>query len=312
MKTHHIRSWLALVDAGTIRSAAKALHLSQAAVTKAIKELEEDLGAALIIRSSKGIVLTEQGEALTTRLRLVARQMQLAREDIIRLQGGDQVSIAIGVTPMVTMTTLAPVLQRFRRTMPRASISVFEGLAPTVEPAVRSGEIDFALVLLDPDYIASDMLFEPLSPLSYIVIGRKDHPFKNARHWDEIQAQEWLMNLSVGSHNQRLLEALDTHGLSRPDKIIRSDSFGVMWNLLLRSDALIACPSSMLQTSYAQDFAHIDVSLPMPHSSLGILSSSHAPLSLAAETLASFFRQETIRQESEPPRPATVRITKAP
>ncbi|CAM5338578.1 LysR substrate-binding domain-containing protein [Alcaligenes phenolicus] len=296
MKTHHIRSWLALVEAGTIRSAAKALHLSQAAVTKAIKELEADLGAALIIRSTKGIVLTKQGEALTTRLRLVQRQMQLAREDIIRLQGGDQVSIAIGVTPMVTMTTLAPVLQRFRNTMPRASISVFEGLAPAVEPAVRCGEIDFALVLLDPNHVSSDMLFEPLSQLSYIIIGRKDHPLKNAHHWDQIRDQEWLMNLSVGSHNQRFLEALDAHGLPRPNKIIRSDAFGVMWNLLLRSDALIACPASMLQTSYAPDFEHIDVPLPMPCSYLGILSSSHTPLSLAAETLALLFREENARQ----------------
>ena len=49
------------------------------------------------------------------------------------------------------------------------------------------------------------------------------------------------MNIAPGSHNQRFLAALDAKGYVRPPHIIESDAFGVMWNLTMRSDALIVC-----------------------------------------------------------------------
>ncbi|MGT2433062.1 LysR family transcriptional regulator [Cupriavidus basilensis] len=87
MKDHHLKAWLRLVETGSIRGAARSLHLSQAAITKAVKELEEDLDAPLIVRSSRGVTLTECGHQLTLRARMAQAQLTLARQDIRQLQG---------------------------------------------------------------------------------------------------------------------------------------------------------------------------------------------------------------------------------
>ena len=88
MRDHQLKAWLRLVETGSIRGAARSLHLSQAAITKAIRELEEDLDAPLIVRSSRGITLTECGRQLTVRARQSQNQLTLARQDIRQLMGG--------------------------------------------------------------------------------------------------------------------------------------------------------------------------------------------------------------------------------
>ena len=70
MKDHQLKAWLRLADTGSIRAAARSLHLSQAAVTKAIRELEAEVDAQLVLRSSRGIEFTESGRQLTVRARL--------------------------------------------------------------------------------------------------------------------------------------------------------------------------------------------------------------------------------------------------
>lgn len=292
MKSHHLRAWLKLAEMGSIRAAARSLGLSQAAITKAIKELEEDLGAALVVRSSRGVVLTESGKALTLRARLADIQLQIARQDIQLLQGGKHGRVRVGVTPMTTMTILAMVIRRFRQILPDAELGFFEGLLPTVLPGLRRGDIDFAVILIDPAYVSSEFVFEPLMEMSYMVMGRKDHPLRAATVWNDLVDKEWLMNIAPGSHNQRFLAALDANGYKRPRHIIESDAFGVMWNLTMRSDALIVCPCAMLETSYAPDISRIAVDVPIPTSTLGILSLAALPLSFAAAKLADEFRRE--------------------
>ncbi|MGH8463963.1 MAG: LysR family transcriptional regulator, partial [Pseudomonas sp.] len=145
MKDHHLRAWLKVAELRSIRSAARSLHLSQAAVTKAIKELEAELDAPLLTRSSRGIAITECGERLTVRARLAQAQLTLARQDIRQLLGGAQARVAVGVTPMVMLSVLPAVLSDFRRSMPAARVKVSEGLLAAVQPALRNGMLDFAL-----------------------------------------------------------------------------------------------------------------------------------------------------------------------
>nr|WP_278185261.1 LysR family transcriptional regulator [Paraburkholderia ginsengiterrae] len=62
-----MNAWLVLVETGSIRGAAGHLHLSQAAVIKAIRELEQDLGASLILPSSRGFILTKSSRKSSSR-----------------------------------------------------------------------------------------------------------------------------------------------------------------------------------------------------------------------------------------------------
>lgn len=126
MKDHHLKAWLSLVDNGSIRSAARHLNLSQAAVTKAIRELEQDVNAALVTRRSRGFTLTECGHQLTVRARLTQAQLALARQDIRQLQGSSQGQDSVSVTPMVFLGVLPQVIHDFRKRIPLAQLAVDE------------------------------------------------------------------------------------------------------------------------------------------------------------------------------------------
>src|SRR5690606_39418757 len=78
---------LAVVEACSVRGAARLLNLSQAALTKALRELELAVGAELITRSYRGVRLTEAGSILHDRARAARQQLQLAETEIRALSG---------------------------------------------------------------------------------------------------------------------------------------------------------------------------------------------------------------------------------
>lgn len=293
VKDHQLRAWLKVAELRSIRAAARSLHLSQAAVTKAIKELEIELDAPLLTRSPQGIAVTECGEHLTVRTRLAQAQLALARQDIRQLLSGAQARVAVGVTPMVMLSVLPEVLAEFQASMPAARLKVSEGLLASVQPALRNGTLDFALASRMRDGGGGhEFTFEELRPLEFMIACRKGHPLSRARRWDDIRHCDWLLNVSGGSHTEAFLQGLRAHGVPEPARVIECDTFGVMWNLMTRSDALIICPAGMLNVKpYGDEARRIRADVPMPVASIGIMTLEGTPLSLAAATLADVFRR---------------------
>jgi len=297
MKDHHLRAWLKVAELRSIRAAARSLHLSQAAVTKAIKELETELEAPLLTRSPQGIKVTECGEHLTVRAQLAQAQLSLARQDIRQLLSGAQARVAVGVTPMVMLSVLPDVLNDFRQSMPAAKLKVSEGLLAAVLPALRNGTLDFALASgMMGSYSGQEFDFEALRPLEFMIACRRGHPLAQATRWSDIVDCEWLLNVSGGSHTDAFLQGLHANGLKAPERVIDCDTFGVMWNLMVRSDALIICPSGMLEVQpYGGEASQILADVPMPVASIGIMTLRGTPLSLAASTMADLFRRRIQR-----------------
>ncbi|MBN3838394.1 LysR substrate-binding domain-containing protein [Burkholderia sp. Ac-20349] len=293
MKDHHLKAWLALVETGSIRGAARHLHLSQAAVTKAIRELEQDLEAPLISRSTRGVTLTECGQQLTVRARLAQAQLTLARQDIRQILGGKHGHVSVAVTPMVFLGVLPGVIERFRKRMPLAKLTVEEGMMPHVLHALRDGSIDFAVAAPADEEVRGEFHFESLQVLETVVACRRGHPLETATEWHQLVGCTWVMNLSSGSQHSNLLDHVRRTHHVLPDSIVRVNTFGVGWNLMTRSDALLSCPAEMLAVEpYAAQACRIPLRMALPPLTLGILKLRDAPLSLAAETLVALFRRD--------------------
>lgn len=296
MRDHQLKAWLRLVETGSIRGAARSLHLSQAAITKAIRELEEDLDAPLIVRSSRGITLTECGRQLTVRARQSQNQLTLARQDIRQLMGGEKARVSVAVTPMVFLSVLPDVLRDFRRSMPLADLTLEEGLMPAVLPALRAGTVDFAIAALIPETLGSEFDFEPLKMLDVMIAGRRGHPLANATRWEELVECDWLMQLSPGSQHTFLLDQLQQLGLPLPRRIIKTNTFGVTSSLLVSTDAVSTIPSSILKVGpVSGQLMRIPVDVPLRPLTLGIVTLRDNPLSLAATRFSNLFREALSR-----------------
>ena len=106
MTLQQLIALLTVQETGSIRAAARSLFQTQAAVTKTIKNLENDIGATLIIREARGVHLTEDGETLALHARHALRELELARDQIRMRQGDQQSAISLAVTPAVMYTVL--------------------------------------------------------------------------------------------------------------------------------------------------------------------------------------------------------------
>lgn len=290
MKDFQLRALVQVADAGSIRAAARALGLSQPAVTKAIRDLEADVDAQLVHRSSRGVELTECGKQLTVRARLAQAQLAMARQDIQMLQGGKRARVTAAVTPVVFMGVLPQVLQAFRREMPDAELRLYEGLMPLALPQLREGLVDFAVAAPVEQSVDPDLDFEPICPLEMVVACRPEHPLAQATQWDALVEAEWIVHQASGSHHTVLFEQLQRQGRPVPRRRLVVNTFGVGWGLLTRSDLLLMLPARFLDIEpYGRQIVRVPLRMELPPLTLGILKLRGTPMSLAATRLATLF-----------------------
>src|SRR5919108_6228271 len=99
MRLNQIRDLLAVVEAGSLRAAARRVGVSQPAMSKSLAQLEREVQAQLLLRTARGVVLTPAGRALVARARVIEAELRKAQEDLTALRGGQEGMVAFGVGP---------------------------------------------------------------------------------------------------------------------------------------------------------------------------------------------------------------------
>ncbi len=127
MRLTHLRNLVATVDAGSIRGAARALHVAQPDLTRSIQELEEELGLKLLERSPRGVVPTRVGKVFLARARNVQNEIRGMREEATQLTGGIA-TVSFGAGPS-SAALLPRAVAAFRLQYPKAEIRIVSGFA---------------------------------------------------------------------------------------------------------------------------------------------------------------------------------------
>lgn len=243
MRLNHIRDFIAVVEAGSFRAAARGLTLSQPALTKSIRQLETELGAVLLARSVRGIRPTEFGHAFLARARAVTVELQRAREEIDQLRGGRAARLSVGSAPGPALGLLPVALARLRRRWHEATVCVTDVSPSEVMPALREGRLDVALSvrigpLAEP---GADFLAEPLHKNEARIVARHGHPLAGAHSFAELAEAEWVR--TGGTDNTSLLPAaFHDAGIEPPRYRIECRSFFALAEIVAQSDLLAVVP----------------------------------------------------------------------
>ncbi|MBN8443617.1 MAG: LysR family transcriptional regulator [Thauera sp.] len=290
MKEHQLRALIQVAACSSIRAAARSMHLSQSALTKALRELEEDVGAPLMTRSYKGIEFTPAGTVLLARARLALSILDKAAEEIRLLRGGAGAHVVIAVTPMAGALVLPRVLREFERLQPDAEVHLTEGLLTQVLPDLIEGRLDFAIAVADPADLPYEIVFEPMGPAEAVLAGRTGHPLATATTWAELKDAKWVMNLSPGSLGRSLLAWLGEQGLEPPKHMIRCSSTMLMLELMQRTDCIGIGPARLFEDRLVgHGIQCIPVRPLPPPMQFGLLRLRAMPLSSAAKPMAALF-----------------------
>lgn len=162
MERRQLEYFLAVIDHGGFTSAATALHVSQPALSAAVKSLEKDLGALLFHRLPRGVRLTEAGAEFAQSARMIMRELDTARARVDAVTGLIAGRLDIISLPGMLLDPLAPVIGEFRRRHPRVRVRVVQAEASEdVRNAVRAGDAELGLT----DVVESadrDVIGEPI------------------------------------------------------------------------------------------------------------------------------------------------------
>ncbi len=181
MQLHQLTYAVAVAEERSFTRAADRLHLAQPSLSRQVRLLENELGVSLFNRGpGQGpVTLTADGSALLPFLQRVMADIEATGAEARALSGMVRGRLAVGATPSLVTSVLAPALVAFHGHHPGIVLSVVEAGSHQLVPQVAAGEVDLALIVLpvtDPLVVTAPLFDDPL-----VLAIAPDHPFA-ARH----------------------------------------------------------------------------------------------------------------------------------
>lgn len=140
-----------------ITKASEELNISQPAISKSIKNLEEQLGGQLFVRTKRGVLLTEEGKEFYNYIKQAIEYINNAENkftDLINLEAG---CIKIGTSATLTKEFLLPYLEKFHSLYPKIDIQIITNLTKDLMPKLKNGLIDIVILNLNDKNYGNDI-----------------------------------------------------------------------------------------------------------------------------------------------------------
>lgn len=293
MDTKRLRHFLAAYEAGNLTQAAEHVHLTQPALTKSIKLLEERLGVELFQRTPVGVVATVFGEALAVHARSVMNELKAAETQIAMLRGATEGQVVVGITTSVAENLMPLATARLYKWRPGVRLTVVVGVVDELIPAVRSGDVDLALsAWSDPTdpLLTSEVIFRD----QVTVLAAPNHPLalRTSLEPKDLLDHPWALPMQRMSWRGRLDRLFVQHGLTPPVASVVSNSAGYLRALLLHGNFIGVLPHRLVQQD---ERAGLLLPLPLPGCSFEMditLTYLHrSTMSPAARALMTIFRE---------------------
>ena len=206
MEIRQLRAFVAIAESGTFTAGALRVHVTQAAISMQIRQLETEIGAKVFVRAPRHVILTEAGEQLLRRARHILREHDAALDEIAELAGAERGRLRIGSASAMVLTEQLPmILKELRKQHPAAEIAVTSGTSEVLVDQILAGEVDVAFVSLPVD--ERGIKTERLSEDQLVAIASPRHKLAKQRTISAYTlAGERLILGERGGNTRRLID----------------------------------------------------------------------------------------------------------
>jgi DNA-binding transcriptional LysR family regulator len=286
MRLQHLQLILAIAETGTLRASAGRLNVTQPALTKALRQLEDEFGAAMVLRSPKGVRLTPAGELLAARAATAMRELDRAREEVAWQLRHARARVSVGVSPAAAITLMPGALARLRARWPQVRVGVVDALYPRALTMVRAGELDLAAGPLPPEGAGHGLRVAPLFDAQQILVVRAGHPLARARRLADLEQAAWVVTGPPNGPGDPAHLGFDRLGLSTPPVVLQCETFSTLVALMPSVDAVGIMPQGFFE-QYASRMGLIRLPIddPLPKVTLHAVWRADAPLTAPAGLL---------------------------
>ncbi|MCH4809896.1 LysR family transcriptional regulator [Vreelandella neptunia] len=284
-----LRVFVAVAHSRSLAEASERVHLSQPAISIALRKLEENVGGALFARTTRQLALTPEGEAfLPVAVRLL-NDWNEAFEDL-----NDQFSKQRGKVTVAALPTLAAglfprVIKLFHEAYPRINLSLHDVLAEQINQMVREGRADLGLSVPPSD--ADDLTFEPVLEDSYVAVCPCGHPLlsQSAVAWNQLAAYPFIGINRLSSSRQDIDRIMQSVG-ERLDILCDARQIATVGRMVATGLGISVLPSLSFRQIATDGIEHRPLIEPTIRRELGIILSRRHPPSAATSALQQLIR----------------------
>ncbi len=287
-----MRYFVACVENKTIHAAADAVHVSQPALSKAIHNLEAQLGVTLLDRRPRGVTPTPFGETLFRYAKMIDSEMRRAIAEIDSMRGMTRGMIVVGVIPTMS-EVMAAVARRVMETLPGLRLKLKIAFSSELTTALLDGELDFALLLLPDANAPLGLSFDPLVHTGPRVAVRRGHPLaaRSSLSLADLASYPWLIPDYPPSHRAIINQAFLDAGVPPPSGAIEVSTV-IFFDAVVRETDLVTVVPSTLFNARATDLVPLDVDFAFPAEQVGLAFRDNSTLLPGAKAIMSIIREQ--------------------
>ena len=181
MELRHLRYFVGVAEEENVSRAALKLHVSQPALSRQIRDLEEELGFLLLERSAKSVRLTEAGRAFLTEARAVLQRAEDAVKAARAIATGGRGELHVGYAPSLTARILPPTLRAFQAELPNVRVKLHDFSTEEMLAGLREGKLQIAFVVRLTPALLRGLRFEELARDLICLAVAPKHPLAARR-----------------------------------------------------------------------------------------------------------------------------------
>ena len=179
MNLKQLEYFVKVAELGSFSRAAVVLDIAQPALSRQVRALETDLRETLLLRNGRGVVLTEAGKRLFDHGAQILQMVTRARDDVEARRDEPAGRVVIGLPPSISRALTRPVIDTFKRELPRARLALVEGLSMHIAEWLATGRVDIALLFnpeLNPAIETTPVLVEELCLVAPVATRQRRAP----------------------------------------------------------------------------------------------------------------------------------------
>lgn len=258
MELRQLQLFIEVAKHKSITKAAESMHISQPAISKSIRALEEELGMTLVIRTNKTSDLTDAGKVVldyAQKMAGILSEMKTTLNDITNLSRGQ---IEIGLPPIIGSLFFPRVIAKFHHAFPKIELNITEYGGARVVKSVEEGEFELGVAVLPIDEEQFDVY--PIVEEEMKLLVFKDHRLASRKVVDikELKEEEFIFYHEEFALNQIMRNQFIEVGFE-PKILFQSSQWDLMTEMVAANLGITILPRSICNRAFNPDIRVIEL-----------------------------------------------------
>lgn len=298
-----LRAFVAVAQEQSITRAAGRLHLTASALSMLVSSLEAELAVRLFERTTRRVVLTEEGQALLPSVQMVFKDLDQAFDGLRQLSARRRGRFAVATSPLLAATLLPQLLSSFRLRFPGIEVDLLDLPVDGIAQAVREGRADFGVCTADQE--VAGLLTTTLYQDRLMLACLADHPLAGRKEvrWSEL-AGEPMALLRHGSGLRTLVERGFAEAGEPLVPAFQVAHVSTAVGLVESGLAVAILPSYALSRTRSPSVVAVQLTAPVMLRDIVALTDSQRELTGPCEAFLAHFKTVVTELSSQSPLPA--------